>query len=262
MSKKLTSEFACDPAAIYCITHSIVTEAKEIDDQHGFEFSDAYNGWDNVMRQANKVANIFESWACRYVDFDRYEGVWPYEMEVNFGEHLFELISDDKILQGYGDLESFRETDCAIVALAMGLPMLKKAKEVSNNSIFTIFPYNNCGIWMFDDESVDLKSEAFVSGADTFIDLMLERKGIKNGDKGFVLQFSATEFPEYDAMLTWVSGNISNEGNGGNFGNDYIHESTGHMLWLCPALFCYFDKAPAQLFVKVSQKTKTKKKGQ
>jgi hypothetical protein len=45
------------------------------------------------------------------------------------------------------------------------------------------------------------------------------------------------------------------EENGGNF---YRHRLTGQEGWLCPALFKYFETAPAELFVEVRPKAGAK----
>ena len=42
------------------------------------------------------------------------------------------------------------------------------------NSLFAIAPYKFEGFWVFDDPSVGLRQEPFVSGADTIIDILGE----------------------------------------------------------------------------------------
>jgi len=75
----------------------------------------------------------------------------------------------------------------------------------------------------------------------------LEAKGIKDGDKGFRLIFSAGEFPLYDFKFSWLR-----EGDGGNwyFSDDFNIEG-----WLCPALFAYFDEAPKEIYTKFEPKS-------
>ena len=109
------------------------------------------------------------------------------------------------------------------------------------NAITVIRPYRHLGLWVFDDERVGLAQEPFVAGADTFIDRALAAKGI-DGDGGFRLTFSAGEFPGYDHRLAWVR-----EGEGGNW---YASEDFQAEAWLCPALFRYFERAPATLYAK------------
>jgi hypothetical protein len=115
-----------------------------------------------------------------------------------------------------------------------------------SNAIAVIYPYKHEGMWVFDDERVGLVQEPFVAGADVLIDKALEAKGIKDGDKGFRLIFSAGEFPLYDFKFSWLR-----EGDGGNwyFSDDFNMEG-----WLCPALFEYFDKAPKEIYTKFEAK--------
>ena len=115
------------------------------------------------------------------------------------------------------------------------------------NSIMVIYPYKEAGLWVFDDERVGLDKEPFISGADTLIDRALEAVGILDGEKGFRLVFSATEFPGYNYVFRWVR-----EGEGGNW---YRSEDFDMDGWLCPALFKYFGVAPKQLFAKFERRS-------
>ncbi len=106
------------------------------------------------------------------------------------------------------------------------------------NSIGVIAPYKFEGMWVFDDEAVGLVREPFVSGIDTMIDKLVET--IPDAEKGFRLIFSATPFPDYTVELEW-----KREEYGGNW---YYCPKFQMEGWLCPALFKYFDAAPAKLF--------------
>ena len=55
---------------------------------------------------------------------------------------------------------------------------------MSKNAINVIKPDKWNGMWVFDDQRVDLDKEPFVAGADTMIDTAIELKGIQNADKG------------------------------------------------------------------------------
>ena len=57
---------------------------------------------------------------------------------------------------------------------------------MSKNAIHVIKPYKWSGLWVFDDERVDLDKEPFVAGADTMIDRAIEMKGIQNAQHGFL----------------------------------------------------------------------------
>ena len=110
------------------------------------------------------------------------------------------------------------------------------------NSIMVIYPYKDRGLWVFDDESVGLLKEPFVSGADTLIDSAPAARGVTDAESGFRLIFSAGEFPGYDYRFTHTRAS-----DGGNW---YYSEDFSMEGWLCPALFQYFDSAPKKLFTK------------
>jgi hypothetical protein len=109
-----------------------------------------------------------------------------------------------------------------------------------NNSIFNIQPYKYQGLWVFDDERVDLVKEPFVSGMPEIIEYILASK--KWTKTSFNMIFSATELPEYDIVLT-----KEKRFAGGNW---YIDTVTGMRGWLCPALYLYFKRAPKKLYFK------------
>ncbi len=111
------------------------------------------------------------------------------------------------------------------------------------NSITIIKPYKWEGQWVFDDDRVELVKEPFVAGADTLIDVALERKGITNAEQGFLLLFSASAFPSADLRLQWVREELD--------GNVYQWADEDLEGWLCPALLRYFDSAPPELYVQL-----------
>jgi hypothetical protein len=111
----------------------------------------------------------------------------------------------------------------------------------NKNAIRTIIPYKYEGFWVFDDESVGLDHEAFVGGADKICDEL--SKDFPNPHKGFVLQFSQFQFPDSEEMV-WKRKEMD--------GNVYEWSARQMEGWLCPALFEYFETAPAKLYVKAS----------
>ena len=117
--------------------------------------------------------------------------------------------------------------------------------HMPQNSITVIKPYRWEGMWVFDDERVDLIREPFVSGADTLIDIAVEHKGITNAKDGFLMLFSATPFPDADVHLKWVREEMG--------GNIYVWPELEREGWLCPALLKYFDEAPADLYVQLKR---------
>lgn len=112
------------------------------------------------------------------------------------------------------------------------------------NALRVIHPYRYEGMWVFDDEKVGLLQEPFVSGADTVIDRMVD--AIPGAADGFTLIFSDKPFPGYQVALEW-----RREEHEGNW---YYAPDLDMEGWLCPALFKYFDKAPARIYAQFKQK--------
>lgn len=110
------------------------------------------------------------------------------------------------------------------------------------NALNVIFPYRHEGMWVFDDADKELVKEPFVEGADDIIDQAVLAKGIAEPEAGFVLVFSAGEFPRYDTKFVWLRA-----GEGGNY---YAAEGSNMEGWLCPALLKYFDEAPAAIYAR------------
>ena len=68
-----------------------------------------------------------------------------------------------------------------------------------DNSIMTISPYMHEGMWVFDDDSVDLVKEPFVAGIPEMINVLIS--DIDDAKDGFNLIFSSDPFPGYDIRL-------------------------------------------------------------
>jgi hypothetical protein len=117
-------------------------------------------------------------------------------------------------------------------------------REVPMNSIFAIHPYKHGGLWVFDDASVGLVREPFVSGADEIIEEL--SASIPGASDGFTLLFSAGPFPGANAEFEW-----RREEMGGNW---YFCPALRREGWLCPALFKYFETAPPRLYAEFRQK--------
>ena len=123
----------------------------------------------------------------------------------------------------------------------------KPTPNVWGNVIHVIYPYLEAGQWVFDDDRVDLNKEAFVAGADTFIDLGLERLGIK-GDDGFRAMFSAVPFPDHQFSLVHKTDGLG--GTKGLMGNIYVSPEFNMEGWFCPALYRYFKHPPEAMYIK------------
>jgi hypothetical protein len=115
---------------------------------------------------------------------------------------------------------------------------------MASNSIFVIHPYKYLGLWVFDDEKVDLIQEPFISGADDIIEKVVST--IPDASDGFTLLFSASPFPGYQVKFEW-----RRPEHGGNW---YYAEVLDMEGWLCPALFKYFDEAPALIYAQFKRR--------
>ena len=115
-----------------------------------------------------------------------------------------------------------------------------------SNQIMAIAPYwlKEVGTWVFDDSEAGLCQEPFVSGVPEMIDHLV--KDIPNARNGFRLLFSAAPFPGYQKQLMWKREEMD--------GNWYASNEPPMEGWLCPALFRYFERAPAELYVKAEAK--------
>lgn len=108
------------------------------------------------------------------------------------------------------------------------------------NAIMVIAPYQYNGTWVFDDARFGLVREPFVAGVPEMIDVLVA--DVPEADKGFRLTFSARPFPDYDKKLTWLRGDME--------GNYYRLDNPPLEGWICPAMFKYYEKAPAELYIK------------
>ncbi len=112
-----------------------------------------------------------------------------------------------------------------------------------SNQIQIISPYWLHGTWVFDDPVVGLTQEPFVCGVPEMIDDLVA--DIPTARQGFRLLFSARPFPGFQRKLTWVREEME--------GNWYKADEPPMEGWLCPALFRYFEAAPAELYVKAER---------
>jgi hypothetical protein len=69
------------------------------------------------------------------------------------------------------------------------------------NAIRAIHPYRHEGLWVFDDETVGLRQEPFVAGADGILDRLAA--GIPEASAGFTLLFSAQPFLGFQIECDW-----------------------------------------------------------
>jgi len=130
----------------------------------------------------------------------------------------------------------------AVVAVAIWysdvLPL--RSLRPPENAILVIAPYRYNGTWVFDDPRFGLVREPFVAGVPEMIDVLVA--DIPNADQGFRLTISAKKFPGFQKQLEWVRGDMD--------GNYYKIDDPPMEGWICPAMFKYYEKPPAELYVK------------
>lgn len=131
----------------------------------------------------------------------------------------------------------------------------KNSKQLSKsnlnnmaNSVMVLAPYWYNGTWVFDDDEIGVRKEAFVSGSDTIISEMVKEAKLKNPKKGIKLLFSATPFPDHQVHLVHDGGDEN--------GNYYLADKYKLRGWLCPVLFKYFPAAPKEMYAKVEKLVK------
>ena len=120
---------------------------------------------------------------------------------------------------------------------------------MTSNSIMKINAYTHEGQWVFDDKDRNLVKEPFVAGADTLLDI------ISGEDNAVSLIFSANDFPKVTHVINRVGESAGSFGGG----TDYVFEAIGATLdvWLCPALFKFFEEAPETIYVYASPYKRT-----
>lgn len=129
--------------------------------------------------------------------------------------------------------------------------LFKSKTQKRNNSIYTLDAYRHGGMWVFDDDAVNLVKEPFVAGADVVFDHMAGRHLDGTKDKVSVA-FSTTPIPSYDveAKITGADGNDGHFYKVTEFVGD--DDMVGFPFWLCPALLLYYKDAPENIYIKIT----------
>lgn len=113
----MPSDESVDPAAVFAIAISLWRECHaQIQADSSLNLSDAYSGMDGLMREVMRIANLFETWSCKHVDFKRLNDVWPYLLEDRFGVECLHVLLPD-------NLAEFDESDCRRIAARMRLAL-------------------------------------------------------------------------------------------------------------------------------------------
>jgi len=112
------------------------------------------------------------------------------------------------------------------------------------NAIMIIHPYKHKGDWVFDDEATGLVKEPFVAGADAMLDI------VTSDGKECSLTFAGTDFPDRQHILHKVGPGVGG-GTIYSFEGKVNEVDVAQDMWLCPALFKYFEAAPDKIYFKV-----------
>lgn len=108
--------FEPDPAAILGAALSLKKTCEDTVAKERINLSECYHGGDEFMRQVMRVATLFETWCCEYVDFSQFSEVWPYLLEDMFGD-AFLKVSYPTCLTEFGSMA------CLRVAMQLALPV-------------------------------------------------------------------------------------------------------------------------------------------
>jgi hypothetical protein len=112
-----SANLSADPAAIFASALSLWKACQERAAGNAkLDLGECYNGMDQFMRELMRVANQFETWACRHVDFNETTDVWPYLLQDRFGEACLAALATESLAQ-------FNEADCLRIALRLHLPI-------------------------------------------------------------------------------------------------------------------------------------------
>jgi len=110
-----------DSAAVFAAALSLWEICEKHRRENNFNISECYNGVDQFMREVMRIANQFENWACRHVNFDEFNEVWPYYLGDNFGATCLTVLSFECLMD-------FGENDCLRVAMGLRLPVVTDDK--------------------------------------------------------------------------------------------------------------------------------------
>lgn len=107
------------------------------------------------------------------------------------------------------------------------------------NEMHALTLYRHQGAWVYDDANFGRVAEPLVLGASEILDTIIQADLGTHTREPVGVLFSAQDFPGAHRG-DWVRGDA-----GGNW-----YALDGEEAWLCPALFDYFDSAPAHLWVR------------
>jgi len=106
-----------DPAAIFASALSLWQTSQNRAGEENLDLGECYNGMDQFMREIMRIANQFEAWACRHIDFNQLDDVWSYLLEDKFGKAFSAVLPPSALAQ-------FDDSDCLRIAMRLRLPVM------------------------------------------------------------------------------------------------------------------------------------------
>jgi len=155
-----------DSAAVFAVALSLWEICEKQRRENNWNISECYNGVDEFMREVMRIANQFENWACRHVNFNEFNEVWPYYLGDNFGVTCLSVLSFECLMD-------FGEGDCLRIALGLRLPVISDGKLPIPIDLTAVNPVAGAGfrkyrIQTLRDTLEDNEPMAFVAGDDPF----------------------------------------------------------------------------------------------
>lgn len=121
---------------------------------------------------------------------------------------------------------------------------MKKLISKANNALNIIHPYRTPhGTWVYDDEDLNVYSEAFVLGSSEVIDHLVGKE-----TNFFDAIISSNPIPNPTALLVKIEKEFERFG---SIPGWYKLEGTDMEHWLCGKVLDYFPDYPQQIFVKI-----------
>ena len=107
--------------------------------------------------------------------------------------------------------------------------------------------------WVFDDPAKDIYAEAFVAGADTLIDKILEKHKL-DPEGNLVLLFSTEFFPSANGSADVYKLKIDKKNT--KLGEGTYYDLMEHKAWLCDTLLDYYKKPPKAIYFHIKGESK------
>lgn len=108
-----------------------------------------------------------------------------------------------------------------------------------DSKVYKITPYLWGAFLVFDEKEHGLEKEPLIEGVPEILFELCDKHKVKK--QVFNLYFSEAPFTDYQLQATRAE----------EQGGGYWYVAGDKRGWLCPALFCYFEKAPDNLYFKV-----------